>query len=626
MPARHDPLEAPERAAEALETRRRPRPASPQRERERRGGERVVDVVEARQPQPDASRAAGGDEVEHRRRDPFQLDRAADHVERRPLVTAGVAAIGAEMADVGGVVVVRARRSGCSTSSRLRAGARVARARVVDAEANSAARARVARSATSGSSALTTRSVAGSSAATASRQRSATRFELAVTVELVAEEVAERHDPRAHVRRSTGQRGFVDLEQARDRRRGRRGGWRRRRMRGWHPSCSRRAGARSRGSRAAIAVVVVLPFVAETSADCRSRAGPRAHRLHSGRASRAVSRAGSSRHRDRRRATASRPREPPRSPASAVRSRRRAYPPVTRQLSSDDSAEPFWRSCNSFRKLYSDCMARGRRRHPALAGIDEAALAEFRAGLRRRYTDEQILEELRASAARLGRSPTMREFARDPDASVHPQTVIEHFGTWNAAKRAAGLTPRRFISREELLEQLRRSARSSGGCRRRAISRSAGGRWPRSRLIWHTFGSLTAALREAGFDVPVGEERLERAVAAGGRARPVARPAAEDGRLEGGAAERPVADVRVAGVSARRHRFRAVGGVPVPRARASPRGRCRCAAGRDARFRLSSDPPVWRLREARRTVPSIAPFSRPAWPCHTGLAAGLLPH
>jgi hypothetical protein len=34
-------------------------------------------------------------------------------------------------------------------------------------------------------------------------------------------------------------------------------------------------------------------------------------------------------------------------------------------------------------------------------------------------------------------------------------------------------------------------------------------------LIWHTFGSLAAALKEAGFDVPVGEERLERAVAQG---------------------------------------------------------------------------------------------------------------
>lgn len=157
-------------------------------------------------------------------------------------------------------------------------------------------------------------------------------------------------------------------------------------------------------------------------------------------------------------------------------------------------------------------MSRPRRRHPALAGIDEAALAEFRAGIRRRYSDEQILDQLRASAERLGRSPTMREFAADPDAGLHPQTVIEHFGTWNAAKRAAGLTPRRFISRDELLEQLRELGRELGRTptardldanRKRIASKS---------LIWHTFGSLTEALREAGFDVPVGDERLERAV------------------------------------------------------------------------------------------------------------------
>ena len=38
---------------------------------------------------------------------------------------------------------------------------------------------------------------------------------------------------------------------------------------------------------------------------------------------------------------------------------------------------------------------------------------------------------------------------------------------------------------------------------------------PSKSLLWHTFGSLAQALREAGFDVPVGEERLERAVEQG---------------------------------------------------------------------------------------------------------------
>jgi len=160
-------------------------------------------------------------------------------------------------------------------------------------------------------------------------------------------------------------------------------------------------------------------------------------------------------------------------------------------------------------------MGRQRRRHPALEGIDADALAEFRAGLRRRYTDDEILAELRASSARLGRSPTMREFASDPEANVHPQTVIEHFGTWNAAKRAAGLQPRRFISREELVAQLRELGEELGRTPTVRDIEERRGRMASKSLIWHTFGSLAAALKEAGFDVPVGEERLERAIADG---------------------------------------------------------------------------------------------------------------
>ena len=41
------------------------------------------------------------------------------------------------------------------------------------------------------------------------------------------------------------------------------------------------------------------------------------------------------------------------------------------------------------------------------------------------------------------------------------------------------------------------------------------GSLPSKSLYWHTFGSLAAALREAGFDVPAREQRLERAVAQG---------------------------------------------------------------------------------------------------------------
>jgi hypothetical protein len=156
-----------------------------------------------------------------------------------------------------------------------------------------------------------------------------------------------------------------------------------------------------------------------------------------------------------------------------------------------------------------------RKPYRAVAGIDPQALAVFQAGLRRRYTDDQILEALRASASRLGRSPTMKEFGADPGAEMHPQTVIEHFGTWNAAKRAAGLLPRRFATREELADQLRRLGEELGRVPTARDLDERRGTMPSKSLYWHTFGSLSTALREAGFDVAVGEERLERAIAQG---------------------------------------------------------------------------------------------------------------
>jgi len=153
--------------------------------------------------------------------------------------------------------------------------------------------------------------------------------------------------------------------------------------------------------------------------------------------------------------------------------------------------------------------------YQAVARIDPQALADFQAGIRRRYSDEQILEALRASAERLGRSPTMKEFAADPAAGMHPQTVIEHFGTWNAAKRAAGLMPRRFATREELADELRRLGEELGRVPTAKDLDERRGTMPSKSLYWHTFGSLSTALREAGFDVAVGEERLERAIAQG---------------------------------------------------------------------------------------------------------------
>ncbi len=159
-------------------------------------------------------------------------------------------------------------------------------------------------------------------------------------------------------------------------------------------------------------------------------------------------------------------------------------------------------------------MARPRTRR-AVPRVDPERLAAFQAGLRRRYSDDAILDELRASAERLGKSPTMREFAADPETTVHPQTVIEHYGSWNAAKRAAGLVPRRFATREELVRLLKELGDELGRVPTARDLDERRGTMPSKSLYWHTFGSLTQALREAGFDVPVGEERVDRAVEEG---------------------------------------------------------------------------------------------------------------
>jgi hypothetical protein len=151
----------------------------------------------------------------------------------------------------------------------------------------------------------------------------------------------------------------------------------------------------------------------------------------------------------------------------------------------------------------------------AVESIDPQALAAFQRRIRRRYSDDAILAELKACAERLGRSPTMREFAGDPKTRVHPQTVIEHFGSWNEAKRRAGLVPRRFATREELVRLLRELGERLGRTPTARDLDESRRSMPSKSLYWHTFGSLTNALREAGFDVPVGEERLERAIAQG---------------------------------------------------------------------------------------------------------------
>ena len=255
-------------------------------------------------------------------------------------------------------------------------------------------------------------------------------------------------------------------------------------------------------------------------------------------------------------------------------------------------------------------------RFRAVAAIDPGALAAFQAGIRKRYSDEQILAELRDCAGRLGKSPTMREFAADPGTTLHPQTVIEHFGSWNAAKRAAGLVPRRFATREELLGLLRELGEELGRPPTARDIDEHKGRMPSKSLYWHTFGSLSNALREAGFDVPVGEERLERAVQQG------AEMARRLGRLPKFAdwaearKEDDVAADRVAGLPDVRRTSRRLVDVPVPRPRAPGRaGRARRERRPPRREELEPRYAASAARRWRQNAPSCgARTAGSEWP------------
>jgi len=150
--------------------------------------------------------------------------------------------------------------------------------------------------------------------------------------------------------------------------------------------------------------------------------------------------------------------------------------------------------------------------YAAILDMDATELDAFRNRLRRRHGREELLEQLRACAERLGASPTMREFAEDTQATIHPQTVVDHFGSWNAAKREAGLMPRRRATREELLEALRALGEELGRRPSTKDIEQARGRVPSRGVYAKAFGSMREALRLAGFDSPSKDERLARAV------------------------------------------------------------------------------------------------------------------
>ena len=176
----------------------------------------------------------------------------------------------------------------------------------------------------------------------------------------------------------------------------------------------------------------------------------------------------------------------------------------------------------------------------ALAGIDRKALAEFQAGIRKRYTDEQILEELRRVGEAAGALADDARVRGRPGDAVHPQTVIEHFGSWNEAKRDGG-------PRSAALCDARGAARPAAGPRGGARPGPDGARHRGAPRPDAVEVALLAHVRLAGERAPRG--RLRRP-GGGGEAR--ARPRA--GRRAGAEAEAAPEVRRLGGGPPRRRR------------------------------------------------------------------------
>ncbi|CAI6330960.1 homing endonuclease associated repeat-containing protein [Bacillus subtilis] len=106
------------------------------------------------------------------------------------------------------------------------------------------------------------------------------------------------------------------------------------------------------------------------------------------------------------------------------------------------------------------------------------------------YTEEELLEILREAEKKLGRAPKFTEIKQR-------QTIVNHFGTFNAGLKAAGLTLNREGSKttpytkEQLIEVLCKMASELG---RTPKSKEV----PQLEAIKRCFGSFNNALMAAG--------------------------------------------------------------------------------------------------------------------------------
>jgi hypothetical protein len=117
----------------------------------------------------------------------------------------------------------------------------------------------------------------------------------------------------------------------------------------------------------------------------------------------------------------------------------------------------------------------------------------------RAWRDDEILAQLRAWASERGRAPSSVEWDGSPDRDI----VSARFGGWNVALRQAGLEPR-FVRRrwtdEDILDGLRRWEVDHGRPPRSMDRVGLNGEYPSPALVVTRFGSWRQALIAAGLE------------------------------------------------------------------------------------------------------------------------------
>lgn len=126
------------------------------------------------------------------------------------------------------------------------------------------------------------------------------------------------------------------------------------------------------------------------------------------------------------------------------------------------------------------------------------------------YSDEQLIDAVRADARRLRRTPTIDGWRARGPAVPGIGAVISHFGSWNAGVRAAGLRVTRehgIWTRERVLGALRRDAARRGRTPVREDWSEAIRTRPQASTVETLFGTWNAGLRAAGLEPNVERDK-----------------------------------------------------------------------------------------------------------------------